>query len=139
VQFALCVHGIEEEQRCLPQRCCRDLWSGRYGFNNGSRVCIHRKLYNPRVSQASRAAPVLDKVVCFRREVLAEIQTAWLPGRYKLPALDSEWQEDQPPAIRTHFFVRIHAAALGILAGRLPRLRKLLTYVPSYEATRVSL
>jgi hypothetical protein len=62
----------------------------------------------PTVSQAGREAPVLDKDACFLREVLAEIQTAWLPGHYKLPALDSEWQEDQLPAIRTHFFVRIH-------------------------------
>jgi hypothetical protein len=58
---------------------------------------------------AGRKAPVLDKVVCFLRGVLAEIQTAWLPGRYKLPALASEWQENQLPAIITHFFVRIHA------------------------------
>jgi hypothetical protein len=58
---------------------------------------------------AGGKAPVLDKVECFLREVLAEIQTAWLSGRYKLVALDSEWQENQLPAIITHSFVRHHA------------------------------
>jgi hypothetical protein len=64
----------------------------------------------PSLSQEFREAPVLQKVECFLSSMLAWIQTAWLPWRYKLPALDSGWQEDQLPAIRSHFFVRFHAS-----------------------------
>jgi hypothetical protein len=70
---------------------------------------VQEVLQPPRVSTVGRKAPVLDKAVCFHRGVLAEIRTAWLPGHYKLAALDSEWQENQLPAIITHFFVRVHA------------------------------
>jgi hypothetical protein len=67
------------------------------------------KVVQPKVSQASREAPVLDEVVCFLRGVLAEILTAWLPERCTHLARGSEWQEDQLPAIRTQIFVRFHA------------------------------
>jgi hypothetical protein len=51
--------------------------------------------------QACRELPVLGKTECSPLGALDKMQTAWLPGRYKLPARARERQVDQRPAIRT--------------------------------------
>jgi hypothetical protein len=60
-------------------------------------------------TQACRGAPTLGKTESFPCGACAQMQRAWPPGRYMVPAPGSEWQEGALPAISKHEFSLIHA------------------------------